>query len=312
MNTTSLDLKELEAFSAVASTLSFSRAAELLGISQSTVSIRIRNFENRFGQKFFYRNGWQVALTQKGELLNRQINSLFQLLSSIERTITSKSEEEIIRISAGESVFISLFPGLTNSFREMHPEVDFNIEINETMKSISDLRFGMVDVALIGWIKEGIYENEPFNVVEIGEDELVLIVPLEHPLAQFEEATPAEIIKYDYIARRKTSGVQHAVIDMLYNEGFSETDLRVRGVMDNASSVIMAVHKNLGVSIVSKMQTAVAEKMNLVKVLRIKSKLSKRKVYLAYRKGSNPVVDLFVEYVIKYAKEYSNKVAQSA
>src|SRR5579875_608389 len=222
MKTTSLDFKELEAFRAVALTLSFSKAAELLGISQSTVSIRIRNFENRFGQRFFYRKGWQVELTQKGELLNRKIASLFQILNSIERTITSESTEETIRISAGESVFISLFPGLTNGFKEIHPDVDFSIEINETMKSISDLRVGIVDVALVGWIKEGIYENEPFNVLEIGEDELVLIVPLDHPLAKFDQVTPAEIIQYDYIARKKTSGVQHAVIDMLYNEGFSE------------------------------------------------------------------------------------------
>lgn len=299
------DLKELETFYAVASALSFSKGAITLGISQSSVSIRIRNLETRYNQKLFYRNGWSVELTPKGEFLYGSVKKLFEHLREIENFLGGQDNIRKIRISAGESTFLSMFPGIITEYRMAHPDIDFNIDINETLKSLENLKVGIVDLIFIGWISEGMYDRNVFEVKALGEDELVLIVPWDHPLADSQSVKPEQIVRYDYIARRKSSGVQRAVMDMLYNAGLSDNDLKVKGVMDNASSVIMAVHKNMGISIVSRMQTTVAASMNLVKVLNINSPHSRRKVYVSYtNRDDRDVVD-FAQFAADYFRRHS-------
>ena len=300
------DLKELEAFYAVASTLSFSKGAMMIDISQSSASIRISSLERKYGQKLFYRNGWSIQLTPKGRVLFEKVKKLLDYMNEIENVMTSPNETRIIRISAGESTFLSMFPNITEDYRISHPEIDFSVDINETLKSIENLKIGVADLIFVGWISEGIYDQSLFDVIELGEDELVLIVPINHPLAELEKVSLDQICKYDYLARRKTSGVQHAIMDMFYNAGFRETDLNVRGIMDNASSVIMAVYKNMGISIVSRMQTTVATKMNVVKVVSIDSPNSRRKVYAMFKKTADSYVKEFAEYAAHYFSQHNN------
>ncbi len=299
------DLKELEAFYAVASTLSFSKGAMMLGISQSSASIRISNIEKRYGHKLFYRNGWSIYMTPTGYALFDRVKELLAFMDKIESILSSPNEVKKIRISAGESTFLSMFPNITEEYRSKHPEIDFNIDINETLRSIESLKIGLADLIFVGWISEGLYDQGLFNLVEMGEDELVLIVSVNHPLANFDRVKLDQIVRQDYIARRKTSGVQHAIIDMFYNGGFSESDLNVKGVMDNASSVIMAVYKGMGISIVSRMQTAVATRMKLVRVVGIDSPHSRRKVYAMYSKNAEYYIKEFAEYAAGYFKDHN-------
>ncbi|MGC8515983.1 MAG: LysR substrate-binding domain-containing protein [Thermoplasmata archaeon] len=300
------DLKELEAFYAVASTLSFSKGAMMIDISQSSASIRISSLERKYGQKLFYRNGWSIQLTPKGRVLFEKVKKLLDYMNEIENVMSSPDETKIIRISAGESTFLSMFPNITEDYKISHPGIDFSVDINETLKSIENLKIGVADLIFVGWISEGIYDRSLFDVIELGEDELVLIVPVNHPLAALEKVSLDQICKYDYLARRKTSGVQHAIMDMFYNAGFRETDLNVRGIMDNASSVIMAVYKNMGISIVSRMQTTVATKMKVVKVVGIDSPNSRRKVYAMFKKTADPYIKEFAEYSAQYFSQHNN------
>ncbi|MEM0134477.1 MAG: LysR family transcriptional regulator [Thermoplasmatales archaeon] len=300
------DLKELEAFFAVASTLSFSKGAMMLGLSQSSASIRVSNLEKRYGQKLFYRNGWSIELTPTGYALFGRVKELLAFMDGIESILSTPDGIKKIRISAGESTFLSMFPDITDQYRLKHPEIDFIIDINETLKSIEKLKIGVADLIFVGWKSEGLYDQGLFNLIEMGEDELVLIVPVNHPLANFDKVKLEQIAQHGYIARRKSSGIQHAVIDMFYNGGFSESDLNVKGVMDNASSVIMAVFKGMGISIVSRMQTAVATKAKLVRVVGIDSPHSRRKVYAMYSKNAEYYIKEFAEYAAIYFKEHNN------
>lgn len=304
----SIQLKELEALLAVADMLSFSQAAKSLGVSQPSISIKIKNLEKKFGKTLFVRQGRRVILTPDGRDLTKAAEELFESLRKVAVILSQNPSQSLIRISVGEAIFLQAFPELIHDYSRSTPEVKCDITIGDSITNLEDVESGKSDIAMVGWISREHLKSEELVVEQICEDELVVIVPVGHPLASRNKVSLRDIMGYGYIARKTSSGVQRTVIDILKKSGYGRHELNVVAVLDNASSVIMAVYRNIGISIVSKLQAETARSIGLIRVIRLEEHISKRPAFAIRRRRASETVRTFFDYSVDYVKERIHKI----
>ena len=298
-----INLKELEAFLAVADTLSFSEAAKRMGISQPSISVKIKSLESRYNKTLFIREGRKVAITSDGQKLAVSVREMFDGLVKLTNTITEPSKEDTIRISVGEAIFLYAFQHMLENYRKVDPKVHYRTIIGDAQSNIESLENEETDVAFVGWVGRDRLHSGSLKIERIGYDELVLIVPVGHELAQKGKVSIKDILKYPYVARKPNSGVQKTVTEIIKVNGISLNNVETVAVFDNASSVIMAVFRELGVSIVSRLQAATAEKIGLIKIIPLEEKVSRRPVFAVTRKKPTPEISRFFDFCVDFLRK---------
>lgn len=125
---TELELRQLHTFVTITQTESFSKAAELLGYSQSAVTVQIRLLEEELGVRLFERMNRKVYLTASGR---KFLSHAEQILHDTEKARDSvKAKEELrspLHIGTLESLCLSKLPAILNEFRQKHPNVPLKV-----------------------------------------------------------------------------------------------------------------------------------------------------------------------------------------
>lgn len=124
------DWSDLRVFYAVAETGSFSEAASQLGLTQPTVSARIRDLETRLGTRLFNRAPHKVTLTDAGVEILDHVQTMERSALAVERLVSNKDKREegrvVVAAPDGLATYI-LMPELGRFFRE-HPDISLGID----------------------------------------------------------------------------------------------------------------------------------------------------------------------------------------
>ncbi|MBR9728131.1 LysR substrate-binding domain-containing protein [Shewanella intestini] len=120
-------LRALQVFEAAARHLNFSHAAAELCVTQSAVSHQIKQLENYFGETLFQRQGRQYQLTEKGDILFEELESLFNQLNDLSMKITGEQNQKL-RLAVFSSFAIKWLIPRLGDFKKQHPQ--YNIRLN--------------------------------------------------------------------------------------------------------------------------------------------------------------------------------------
>jgi DNA-binding transcriptional LysR family regulator len=177
-----MELSQLKSFRAVAEAQSFTRAAARLQLTQSAVSQRIKALESELGQNLFHRGRGGVTLTAAGrgalELAQRILDEVDALRDEVSGGAEPRGR---VRIAAASPSLLELFDGPFRSFGRAHPGVEIATRATtNTSQTLADLREGLAD---IGFVSLPV-DSTALRVTPLFEDELVLVVDPDHPLAQ--------------------------------------------------------------------------------------------------------------------------------
>ncbi|MGM9878910.1 MAG: LysR family transcriptional regulator [Bacilli bacterium] len=137
-----IDLNMYKAFYAVAKSGSFTKAAEILYISQPAISVTIKKLEAQLETKLFKRDNKGIKLTEKGEQLLFYVESAFNTIHMAEEKLDSFDDigSEIIRIGSPSHISIFLLSNLIVEFRKNHPNIKFFIVNRSTKEMIKMLK----------------------------------------------------------------------------------------------------------------------------------------------------------------------------
>jgi len=174
--------RDLRAFLAVASSLSFSQAAQQMHLSQSALSTLILRLEEAFGSRLFDRTTRTVALTAAGEVLASQAE---QLLSDMERTVTAVRDVTMVRrgrvaLAALPSLAAHVIPPLFRVFGERYPDIKLSLIDTLSEPAFELVREGRVDFALTA--ANPAYTD--LDYVPLTTDSFVLLAARGHPLGR--------------------------------------------------------------------------------------------------------------------------------
>ncbi|QJE73238.1 LysR family transcriptional regulator [Aerophototrophica crusticola] len=149
MGTRNLDLDLLRTFVAIVDLGGFTRAAERLGRTQSTISLQVKRLEDSLGQDLFRRVGRGVQLTAEGELLLGYARRMLHLNDEVRARLTEPEVEGTVRLGTPEDFATVHLPGVLAAFAEAHPRVQLEVRCDFTMNLLEAFDRNEFDLVLV-------------------------------------------------------------------------------------------------------------------------------------------------------------------
>lgn len=254
-----MDIKNLITFVQVAESGSFSKAGEILGYSQPTVSVQIRQLEQELSTKLFDRVGHMVRLTQKG---HDTLHYAQQILR-ISQQMAQENLETLttIRLATADSLCIPLLSRQFSILRQQYP----NISIHLTTAGTGEL-FRMLDrneVDLVCTLDNHIYNN---NYVIASEERVGVhfIVPASHPLAKKQRLSKQDLLGQDFLLTERGMSYRR-----LLDEWLAKDSLQIQPVLETSSTdlICLLVAQGAGMSFLPDYATEAAAKAGAIALL---------------------------------------------
>ena len=187
-----MESKKLEALLMAVDLGSFTKAAEVLGYTQSGLTHMMNSLEKEVGFTLLERGRSGVRLTEEGERIAPAVREFLQANARLDSVIeqVASSRTEIIRVSAYASIAMHWLPGIIQRFREECPDVDVDIRMAAHVDVPSELLAqGKMDAILVSPQDAGQYEW-----VHLADDPMFAVLPKDFdtqgmtafPLAAFE------------------------------------------------------------------------------------------------------------------------------
>ena len=239
-----LNLDQLRIFQAVAEARSFTRAANVVHLTQPGVSKHIKQMEEHYGVRLFDRLGKTVALTQAGEILFEATQEIMASISHAGRRIADVRGLHGGKLILGASFPIGVYivPAVLAAFRKKYPAVAVALDISLSEKTAAKVLANKLDLGLVS--------HEPDDPRLLAKkfmtDELVAIAPRNHRWAGKKRIKPTELREETFIVAPSGAGTRAVVEERLREKGVVLKNLMEFG---NPEGVKRAVEMGLGVSI---------------------------------------------------------------
>ncbi|WAP69851.1 LysR family transcriptional regulator [Jiella pelagia] len=252
-----MDLRLLEAFRAVVSNHSVTRAAKVLGLTQPAVSAQLARLEAAVGFQLFLRSGGRLSLTREGEEFHREMIHALGMYDRLDRVAEAIREGRSGRLvlASHPSASISLLPPLVSRFTLQLPEIHVRM-LNRTSEEVrSFFPAASIDI--------GIAEL-PVDIVGVKvrryQIDCVAVLPRGHPAARHPVLTPVELAGVPFFAMPPERVISHRVKTAFAQAGVS---LQTIAEVDFFSSICALVANGGGVSVVDIFSARMFEALGL-------------------------------------------------
>jgi DNA-binding transcriptional LysR family regulator len=259
---------KLRVFCAVAETKSFSKASEVIHLTQPAVSLQIQAMEELYETRLFDRSGNSINLTPAGEILYKRAKEILALYAEAQHNISeiTGAIKGSLSIGASSTIGNYLLPHIIAAFKKKVPQVNISLVVSNTKTITERLNAGEIDIALV----EGDVSKQRFSVETLISDELVVIMSPAHPWAERRSLSANELTKEPLILREEGSGTRQIILKHLEEHGIKLDQLKIALVMGSTEAIKGAVEEGLGVSIMSGWAVRKWLKQGLLKVATFK------------------------------------------
>jgi LysR family transcriptional regulator, low CO2-responsive transcriptional regulator len=204
-----MEFDQLRTFLAVLEHGSFTRAAEVLGLSQSTVSAHVKALEGVVGARLLDRNRERVVPTAKGRMLRRYAGQLVALRQEALGRLTDEDDARAGHVAIAASTIPGeyLLPPALAELRRTHPRVSVTMTVSDSRRAVASLIARECDLALVG------SRTTDSRVVctAFAEDEIVVVAPAPNPWASCGDSLEGVPL----VVRGEGSGTRAAASEIL-------------------------------------------------------------------------------------------------
>lgn len=285
-----MELRTLRYFLTTATEGNITRAADVLHVTQPTLSRQIMELERELGTTLVLRGKKGLTLTDDGLYFRQRAEEIVELADRLEQQFAERSDtvSGLITIGATESIGSRMLAKLICRFAERYPLVQFHM-YNEMADNIKDrLDKGLAD---IGLLLEPV-DVQKYEYLRLSQKETWgILMRSDHPLAGSEQITPEEIIPYSLILPLREK-VREDILNWL---GREEKDLRIPLSYTLLSNAVLLVEEGLGCAFCLDGALAVHSSPNL-KFIPICPEKTTRSV-LVWKKNQlfSPATSLFIQ-----------------
>lgn len=241
--------RRLQVFHTVAGVLSFTRAAEILNMTQPAVTHQIRQLEADFNTRLFDRENNRISLTRAGEEVLSYANQIIALYGDMHESVKSITGDTSGLVTLGASTTIAeyMLPDLLGGFQKKFPDVQVRLRVANTDSVVSMVADNSIDLGVV----EGEVNNQFLIVEACQADELRVILPPDHTLASQPTISPQELLNYPFVFREEGSGTRSVIARFLEENGLHEDQLNQPFELGSTEAIKGAVQAGMGISIVS-------------------------------------------------------------
>ncbi len=294
-----MNLYHLRYFATLAHLEHYTKAAEILSITQPSLSHAISSLEKELGVKLFEKDGRNVVLTKCGQAflvdVEQALNMLDSSVNKLQMTGFGEGRIDIAELRVLSSTVVPNFvKGFLDSSSNKKIDFHFHSSTGLTFDIIQGLKERKYDIAFCSKM-----DNEPLiEFTPVAKQEVVLIVPKGHPLEDRTSIDLKDSLAYPHIVFSKRSGLRQ-VIDKLFEKcgGYPE----IAYSMEEDQGVAGLVGAGFGIAVVPKMPIL---SYMPVSIIEIATPSWERLFYMATLKNvyQAPVVMNFKKYVTEHAE----------
>ncbi|XGV89216.1 MAG: LysR family transcriptional regulator [Limnothrix sp. BL-A-16] len=245
-------LDQLRILKAIAAEGSFKRAADSLYVSQPAVSLQVQNLERQLDVPLFDRGGRRAQLTEAGHMLLSYGEKILTLCQETCRAIKDLQNLQggTLIVGASQTTGTYLLPRMIGMFHDKYPEVGVQLHVHSTRRTSWSVSNGQIDLAIIGGEVPAELQ-ESLEVLAYARDELALILPPQHPLAQIDLIDREHLYGLSFIALDSQSTIRKVIDTVLSQSGIDTRRLKVDMELNSIEAIKNAVQAGLGAAFVS-------------------------------------------------------------
>ena len=236
----------LTTFITLAEVKNFTKTAELLHISQPSVSLHIKNLEKEFQTTLFIRSPKSVQITPTGQILYERAKQMLATYAAAKDEIVAHyhAVQGTLIIGASFTIGEYVLPPILARLQQQFPHLELQIIIGNTEEIIHLAKLLQIDIGLI----EGQSHDQELIIHPFMKDELFIVASSDHPLTKHSPISISELQQQNWIAREPGSGTR------IYLEHlFRAYSLQVKSLLTISSNqgIKESVIQGLGLSLLS-------------------------------------------------------------
>jgi DNA-binding transcriptional LysR family regulator len=186
-----MELRQLNTFKVVAEVRGFTKAAELLGYAQSSVTAQIQALEEELGTPLFDRLGKKIVLTDAGERLLPFAEEMVRLQAAAKESLQMDGQPSgTLTIGAPESLAAYRLPEVVREYRRAFPQVKIVLKPGLCFELRNHVRSGQVDFA---FLLEPEDTASDLHIETLVVEKMALVAPLDHPLVAKHQVRPEDL-----------------------------------------------------------------------------------------------------------------------
>ncbi len=286
-----LDYHKLKIFKTVADLKSFSKAADILFLSQPTITLQIKKIENYLGITIFQRKKNQLELTEEGRVLYEYASKILDDYTQMENALSSKFSvsKNFLTIGASSTIGEYYLPTILADFYRENPDLKLNLFVGNSKEVAEGV---LSKVFNIGLVEDNIESNK-FDIKPFFKDEIILISSSNNDIPDFLKIE--DLVKYRFISRETGSGTRNVVEENI--------KIKLNTVMEVSSSKsIVNLVENTGLlAFVSKLVALQSLNNGKIKTIKIEDVNILRNFSIITQKNVrlSPIENRFYVYLCK-------------
>jgi DNA-binding transcriptional LysR family regulator len=303
-----MELHHLKIFASVYRNKSFTKASKQLHISQPTISEHIKNLETALGSSLFDRLGRSIMPTKEADVLYPRVLKILEDLDKLQDDLAMAGERIKGEIIMGASTIPGTYilPALAVGFKDIHPEISFEIRIDDTA-NITDQ---VLNHELLCGIVGACTHPQKLDYTSLFADELILVAApgvIRKPVKSMDV-----LYSLPFLIREQGSGTRKIMERFLDQAAFDTSRLNIVATLGSTAAVKEGLKTGLGASILSRL--AVQEELQAGKLqeFHLTGLEMKRKFFLIkHKKRTLPLqYQAFSNYIRKKAEPKQAAAAQ--
>ena len=247
-------LQQLRILKAVASEKSFTRAAEILFVSQPSLSKQIKILENRLGIILLNREHNTISLTEGGKVFLQYSERILALCEESCRALNDvkNGDRGNLTVGASQTIGTYLMPRVLALFAQNYPQINIKVQVDSTRIIAKNVLNREIDIAVVGGdVPEELKKN--LEIENFVEDELILIVPKSHPFAlkKQKKINKNDLYHLNFITLNSTSTIRKFIDNILIQNNIETKQFNIIMQLNSIEGIKTAVSLGLGAAFVS-------------------------------------------------------------
>ncbi len=277
-----MELRQLRYLVALADERSFTRAAEREHIAQPALSQQVQKLEQELGLPLVERTTRRVSITEAGNLLVARARRVLTELEAARQELDRVRGIQTGQVTVGAMhtmgpVDITL---VLARFHELHPQVELTVREDDSDALAALLRVDAIDLAFLS-VTERV-ESHGLALQQILMEELVVVLPQNHPLAGREEIRMIELSQEEFISYREGARLRELLMSAADEAGFTP---RIFLESNESRRIRRLVARGLGVTILPRSHAIGVGTADRIAVARVVEPRLARDITLAWRSG---------------------------
>ena len=265
-------LQQLRVLKAIATEKNFTKAAELLYLSQPSLSKQIKTLEKNLNILLINRENNRISLTENGKVFLQYAERILALCEESCRALIDlkNGERGSLTVGASQTIGTYLLPRVLALFAQNYPQITLKVQVNSTRIIAKNIINREIDLAIVGGkIPDKL--KKKLTVEHFVEDEFSLIISKSHPFASKEQITKEDLYYLNFITLNSNSTIRKFIDNILSQNQIEITQLKIIMQLNSIEGIKTAVSLGLGAAFVSSSAIEKEIELKTIEILKIKN-----------------------------------------